>query len=564
MVMSAKSILVQQAKPISSMSRTSLSVAVIALAFASLPSLGTAAETKPKPAADAKPAAAKPKTKPAKPKPAKEKASPPAMEAPSPKMQQMTLEQQKLQPDYYRIETYETPQGVNFEASGLAVLPAGKLAVSLRKGEIWIAQNPTDLAKPNFKLFASGLHEVLGLAYHDGALYATQRSEVTKMRDTDKDGVADEYTSAASGWGVSGNYHEYAYGPVIDKEGNLFTSLNAGMGKGWAGAGAEEATHPLWRGFMVRTTPEGKLEPWCAGFRSPCGIGTDSEGEIFITDQQGNWIPTTPLFHARKGAWFSHMDSMADTQRPESPIKIDPKQPDGITVAEAMKTVRGYTPAAVWLPYVKMGQSGTGVRCDLTGGKFGPYEKQMFLGEFVLSGVNRVFLEKVGGEYQGACFPFIDGLQCAALALNFLSDGSMVIGQTNRGWNSAGNRPFGLQRLVWTKKMPLEVQKMELTQTGFRFTFTLPVDPASLGEFTGQSYTYFFQSKYGSPEVDPKPLKLTDAKLSDDGLTLELKCTELRPGYVHEVELPKLKAKDKAASPLWHRMAYYTLNKLVE
>ena len=463
------------------------------------------------------------------------------------------------QSTYYRTETYELPKGVNFEASGIAILPDGKLAVALRKGEVWIAQNPTDTANPDFKLFASGLHEILGLAWHDGALYATQRSEVTKLRDTDADGKADEYLSASTGWGVSGAYHEYAYGPVFDKEGNLYTSLNSSMGKAWKGAGDEEK-HPLWRGWVVRMTPQGKLEPWCAGFRSPCGIGQNAEGDIFITDQQGNWMPTTPLMHARKGAYFSHAESIPDAIRPESPVKIAAKQPDGITVAEAMKTVLGYTPPAVWLPYIKMGQSGTGIACDLSVGKFGPFEKQMFLGEFVLSGVNRVFLEKVGGEYQGACFPFIDGLQCAALALNFLQDGSLVVGQSNRGWNSKGNRPFGLQRVVWTQKTPLEVQKMELTQSGFRFTFTLPLDPASLSTLNGQSYTYPFQSKYGGDELDTQPLAIASAKLSADNLVLEVTCTSLRTGYVHEFQLPQLKAKD--GTPLWHRMACYTVNKL--
>ncbi|WP_395732382.1 hypothetical protein [Prosthecobacter sp.] len=462
---------------------------------------------------------------------------------------------------YYRTETYELPKGVNFEASGIAILPDGKLAVGLRKGEVWISQNPTDTARPGFKLFATGLHEILGLAWHDGALYATQRSEVTRLRDTDADGKADEYLCASTGWGVSGAYHEYAYGPVFDKEGNLYTSLNCSMGKAWKGAGDEEK-HPLWRGWVVRSTPHGKLEPFCAGFRSPCGIGQNAEGDIFITDQQGNWMPTTPLMHARKGAYFSHADSIPDAMRPESPVKIAPKQPDGITVAEAMKTVQGYTPPAVWLPYVKMGQSGTGIACDLSPGKFGPFEKQLFLGEFVLSGVNRVFLEKVGGEYQGACFPFIDGLQCAALGLNFLQDGSLVVGQSNRGWNSKGNRPFGLQRIVWTQKTPLEVRTLQLTQSGFRFTFTLPVDPASLTTLTGTSYTYPFQSKYGGDELDTQPLKIDSAQLSPDGLTLEVQCpTTLRPGYVHEFQLPQLKSKD--GTPLWHRMAYYTLNKLI-
>jgi hypothetical protein len=140
----------------------------------------------------------------------------------------------------YRIKTYDLPAGVNFESSGLAVMPNGKLAVALRKGEIWLE------GEKGFQRFASGLHEILGLAFHDGALYATQRSEVTKIRDTDGDGTADEYLTAATGWGVSGNYHEYAYGPVIDQGGNLFTSLNASMGKGWKGAGESEK-HALWR-----------------------------------------------------------------------------------------------------------------------------------------------------------------------------------------------------------------------------------------------------------------------------------------------------------------------------
>jgi hypothetical protein len=41
---------------------------------------------------------------------------------------------------------------------------------------------------------------------------------------------------------------------------------------------------------------------------------------------------------------------------------------------------------------------------------------------------------------------------------------------------------------------------------------------------------------------------------------LEVTIANLREGYVHEVELPQLKAKD--GTPLWHRMAYYTLNRL--
>lgn len=475
-------------------------------------------------------------------------------------------EQAAEQADYYRVVTYDLPEGLVLEASGLAALPDGRLAVATRRGEVWMIEHP--LAEPptaeavGWKLYASGMHELLGMTLHGGDLYVTQRSEVTRLRDTDGDGVADEYLCVAHGWGVSGAYHEYAYGPVFDREGNMYNTLNCSMGRKWDGAG-DEAKHTLWRGWAVMT-PKGNnvARGFAAGFRSPIGIGLNAEGDIFATDQQGTWMATNPLMHVRKGAFFGHADALEDAKRDDSPVRQPGKLPDGITVAEAIKKVPGYCPPAVWFPYVKMGQSTTGMRCDETGGKFGPFEKQMFVGEFVIAGVNRVFLEKVGGEYQGACFPFMKDLQCAVLAVNFLSDGSMIVGESNRGWNSSGNRPFGLQRIVPTKQTPLEVEKMEAMKDGFRFTFTLPVAVSSAGEVAGQSYTYIYQAKYGSPEIDPQPLEFGTGKFSADRKTMEVKCAGMREGFVHEVRLPELRSE--SGVPLWHRDAYYTLNKRAE
>ncbi len=466
--------------------------------------------------------------------------------------------------DAYRVVTYELPPGLDLEASGLAVLPDGKLAIGLRKGEIWILDHPS--AEPptpgnvGYHQFASGLHELLGLAWRDGALYATQRSEVTRLRDTDGDGVADEYLTAASGWGVSGSYHEYAYGPAFDPAGNLYTTLNSSIGPKWKGAG-QEALDTKWRGWCMQTTPNGETRPFAAGFRSPCGIANNSVGDVFVSDQQGTWLGTNPIHHVRKGAFFGHAESLVWAKDATSPVVHPGKITEGITVAEAVRMVPGYTPPAIWLPYVKMGQSPTGLRFDETGGRFGPFEGQMFVGEFVYSGVNRVFLEKVGGEYQGACFPFLKELQSAVLSVNFLSDGSLVLGQSNRGWNSFGNRSFGLQRVVWTGRTPFEVGKMELLENGFRFTFTEPlaadfeVNPAA---FAGQSYTYLYHSKYGSPEVEGEPLAFESAQVAPDRRSISVRCNRLREGFVHEVFLPDFRSV--SGQPLAHRDAYYTLN----
>ena len=63
---------------------------------------------------------------------------------------------------------------------------------------------------------------------------------------------------------------------------------------------------------------------------------------------------------------------------------------------------------------------------DNTGGKFGPFARQLFIGEFRLS-ENRVFLEKVGGEYQGACFGFaVVSIQLSCEWISTLTDKCML------------------------------------------------------------------------------------------------------------------------------------------
>ncbi|MDB6076175.1 MAG: putative rane-bound dehydrogenase domain protein [Verrucomicrobiaceae bacterium] len=457
----------------------------------------------------------------------------------------------------YVLESLAMPSGVKVEASGLATMTDGRLAVSTRNGDVWLFKMDGSPAQR----FASGLHEPLGLAFHEGALYATQRSEVTCMRDTDGDGVADEYSTYAKGWGVSGNYHEYAYGPVFDPKGTAWITLNIGLGPHWEAAMPKDE-HARWRGWCLTIPPGGgKLIPMACGLRSPCGIGTNLDGDVFGSDQQGNWWPAGPLLHLRKGAFFGHAESLPDAKSPDSPVKDPGKVPEEITIAQAIHQVPGYVPPAVWFPYVKMGQSCTGVICDSTNGKFGPFAGQMLVGEFVIAGINRVFLEKVGGEYQGACFPFLTAFDCAVLQMAFLPDGSLAAGETNRGWNSLGTRSFGVQRVKWTGETPFEVLKMEATKEGFRFTFTQPVQLASAvaESFAATSYTFLYHSKYGSPEVETQPVMVKSLKLDEDKRSLTVDCESLREGFVHEFHLEGIRSSQ--GKPLLHTQACYNLNR---
>ena len=47
------------------------------------------------------------------------------------------------------------------------------------------------------------------------AYYVGQKPELTRLVDTNKDGVCDRYETVTDEFGISGEYHEYHFGPVM-------------------------------------------------------------------------------------------------------------------------------------------------------------------------------------------------------------------------------------------------------------------------------------------------------------------------------------------------------------
>ena len=463
------------------------------------------------------------------------------------------------------------PDGLALEVSGLEVLDDRRVAVAIRKGEVWILDGVYEDPPRNvtYRRFATALHEPLGLLKDGDSFYTAQRSELTRMRDTDNDGVADEYLAVARGWGVTGHYHEYAYGPKKDRDGNLWITLNIGLG-----LRGEQLTRTIrepglgyrqgrWRGWGMKITPDGEMLPVCAGMRSPSGIGMNAVGDMFYTDQQGNWVATNSLHHMRRGAFFHHAEALASMNLPGSQIRGVKEVPGGLPYPDALKQFPQLRPPAVWFPYRKAGQSATDILLDSSGGKFGPFAGQFFVGEFTQASIHRVFLERVNGEYQGACFPFRSRLASAVLRLAQGTDGSVFVGLTNRGWSSLGTASYGLQRLVWTGKNPFEMREIHALPQGFRVTFTEPVDARTARDPASWklcSHTYLYHATYGSDEIQKADLKVTGVTVAPDGLSADLKVTGLRELFVHEISAPGVRSTTE--QPLLHDTGWYTLNQI--
>jgi azurin len=461
--------------------------------------------------------------------------------------------------DFYALKTVAIPDNVKLEVGGIAVMPDGRIAASTRRGEIWIIQNAYGNGQPHFTRFASGLHEVLGLAYRDGAFYCTQRGELTKIEDKNNDGIADSYTPITL-FELSGNYHEYAYGPVFDKNGDMYVTLNVA----WVGYGDGLGK---WHGWLIKVKPDGTQEPIATGLRSPAGFNVNSNNDVFYAENQGDWVGSGRVTHLEKGDFAGNAGGLNWTKEPNSPLKLtkeDLKQVDnGQPMYEAAKKIKELKLPAVWFPHTVMGISTADIIEDQTNGAFGPFGGQYFVADQGHSKIMRMSLEKVNGKYQGACYPFYEGFASGLVRLRWGLDGSMFGGMTSRGWASTGKAEYALQRLVWNGELPFEMKDIHAMSDGFEVEFTAPVNSSKLKDpknFTVNSFTYKYQHQYGSPIINNRTRKIIGMIPSADGRKVKLVLDSLIPGYIHEIRVANLESTEQKS--LLHDFAYYTLNEI--
>lgn len=472
--------------------------------------------------------------------------------------------------DYYKVETIAVPKGLDAQIGGLTFLPDGRLAACFHRGEVYLYQPKTK----EWTLFADGLHEPLGIMAEDNqTLVVMQRPELTRLKDTDQDGEADHYQTLSDQFGMTGNYHEFAFGPTRDQKGNYYVGLNlASSGASIrpeirgefrhygitreqfylnhrAGAGRMYSAAPF-RGWILKIAPDGKTTPFAPGFRSPNGVNFDNAGRLWVTDNQGDWLGTSKLFHVKEGNFYGHPASLVWTGQWEvgrNPLKVSPTEYD---------TQR--TRAAVLFPQGSMANSPTQMLSDTTGGKFGPFAGQLLVGEMNRSRILRVLVDEVSGQTQGACLPFIDngGLHRGMHRFAFAPDGSLWVGATHLSW--AGGT--GLQRVTWTGKTPMEISGMKLTERGFDLTFTHPLSQVEAAQFEFQRYFYKYHQSYGSPQLGKEPIAVTALETGKNGRTVSLALDKLNPGYVYQLNLKNVTAKDQ--TPLLNTFICYTLNTL--
>ncbi|WP_282162408.1 c-type cytochrome [Ulvibacterium marinum] len=426
-------------------------------------------------------------------------------------------------------------EGIEFKVGGLAFQPDGRLLVSswTPQGEVYILEGVEtgDSDKIKIKTMAKGLAEPLGLSVVEDEIFVLQKQELTQLIDHDGDGITDEYKSICNSFDVSMDFHEFAFG-LVYKDGYFYANLSMPMR-----LMSNEKPLPD-RGKTLKIAKDGSYEEVIHGLRTPNGIGIGVDEELFVTDNQGQWLPANKFIHVKPGDFHGMRWGLPDS-------------------LQGLKMV----PPAVWLPQNEIANSPSepSLLCD------GPYKNQMIFGDVTHGGIKRVFLETVNGSYQGAVFRFTQGLNVGINRIRRGPDGALYAGGVGMGggwgWNETRQ---GLQRLKYNEKVTFEMLAIRSKPYGFEIEFTEPLGIGqgdSPADYSLEQWWYKPTKSYGGPKMDLEVLKASETKVSANRKKVHLTIPGLKKEHVVKFNLnPELRSMNR--QNLWSSEAWYTLNNI--
>jgi mono/diheme cytochrome c family protein/glucose/arabinose dehydrogenase len=470
-------------------------------------------------------------------------------------------------PAGYAIENYYPPKDNYgrdqlFEALGLARAKDGTIVVATRTAGIW------RLVDGEWRQFAEGLFDSLGVVVEDKkglVVVAGQKAELSRIRDTNGDGIADDYQTLFDANSYHGNYHNYMHGPVRAPDGSYYIAINLvhdGSGLAYMAGGNTMGSWGGFAGWAVRVEPDGKFQLYANGMRSPASLGVGPDGRVWYADNQGDFVGTSKLFVLRKDAFYGHPAGLVDL-----PGMI-PGSPEIAWDKVAPRKER----EVIMFPHNKVANS-PGNPAWVLGDAFGPFKGQMLIGDQTQSNLLRVVVETVDGVEQGSVMPFFEGLESGVMRPVFMPDGSLLLGQTGRGWQAKGGKVASLQHVRWDgKTVAPAIAAMSATRDGFKVTLTQPLGGgvnASLlrSALTLESWTYRDAPDYGSPELDTRNEDTTSIAVSPDRKTVYVTLATTEQPRVHPQQTARIYHLRMASGTLFDAAApqqldaYYTLKR---
>ena len=347
------------------------------------------------------------------------------------------------------------------------------------------------------------LNAITGLEWFNGELFLAERTGIFRMIDDNGDGLFEDKELIGDSWDWD-NFHQFPFCLKHRTEADgdyLYGALSVAISLG----GNSDSNRDDFRGsvFRLKIPSRGQrndVEYLAGGFRTPNGVGFGPDNGVFVTDNQGAWNPSNSLVHVVPGRFYGHFN----------PTDVFPPPADFSAVSGRFEN-QPISPKTVHFPQNEVSNSPT----DILELEEGPFTGQLLVGELTAGGIRRVFLEEVGGEFQGALFRHSQGFEAGVNRLRLSNDGSIYVGcmGSNGGW-SYQDLVYGLQRMQPKADAPtvFEIKTVKALQNGIEVEFTKSVPNALLANFDSyfvQQWRYLPTENYGGPKIDLKQLPVS-------------------------------------------------------
>lgn len=414
--------------------------------------------------------------------------------------------------DAYVVDHIELPHTNpwrrNVRPADIQFLPDGTGVVVTLDGDVWLARGLHDASGTvRWRRFASGLHEPMTCAIRDGQIYVFDRNGIWRLRDTNGNGEADVHELFSNAFAQTADMREFPSQIRLAPGGEFV------IAKG----GQQATTLGKHNGSVLRVSADGRRATVLGyGFRQP-NIGVNPRtGLVTSSDQEGQYIPTTPLHIVRDGQFYGYL------------AEFQPREQYPAPIAEPL----------TWMPHAVNASAISQVW--LFDARMGPLNDAMVQICFNKPELLRVLFNHRTARPQAAVvsvtrafeFPPLNGSVNPA-------DGQLYIaGFQVVGWGNSLNTLAGLGRVRYTGApvtLPREVVPMD---QGVLLRFDLPLDAKTAtnpDSYSLSTWGYVRTYKYGSPQLkaDGTPgvdwLAASSAYLSLDGKSVFIGVPGMKP-----------------------------------
>ncbi len=448
---------------------------------------------------------------------------------------------------------YNNPYGMQMRIGGFDFFKDGKsAAVSTWDGDVWLVRNIDEkLENLEWKRFAAGLHEPLGLKIVDDVIYTVADDQITRFHDLNGDDEADFYENFNNDWDLTSGFHAFCFDLHTDQEGNFYFAFGSPVRSGGRSFERLGRHH----GSIIKVSKDGShLERFATGLRAPNGMGVGPDGQVTSGDNEGTFVPRSPINWMKPGSFHGVVDVAADYAKFKTTPTVRERadgRPQHLEPSEAPKPL-------AWLP--KGVDNSGGGQVWVTSNRWGPFDKELLHMSYGRSALYLVLKENKGGQMQGGVVKFPLRFTSSCMRGRFSPlDGQLYVAGL-KGWQTNAGKPGGLDRVRYTGKPVAMPNALRVKSDGLEIGFTAKLDKELAEDPTSysiRSSNIRWTHGYGSGEGDKKTYEVKVAKLLGGGKTVFIEVPTIGPAHQMEINLDlETEDGDEIVTKIWNTVHF--------